>query len=150
MISVQTEDFDHGEQYKALRDSASSDGAIVTFTVLVRDFNADGSVSNIFIEHYPKMTHKSLQKIYQAAKQKWVLGQIHIIHRIGVLEASEHIVFVGVSAKHRHNAFSAAEYIMDYLKVSAPFWKQEGTADGMKWVTSKTSDSTAMKRWQKK
>jgi molybdopterin synthase catalytic subunit len=148
MISVQTEDFDHGEQYKVLRESASSDGAIVTFTGLVRDFNADGTVSNIFIEHYPQMTHKSLQEIYQAAKQKWELGQIHIIHRIGMLAASDQIVFVGVSARHRHNAFCAAEFIMDYLKVNAPLWKQEGTADGMKWVDSKTSDSTAMKRWQ--
>lgn len=147
MISVQTEDFNHGEQYKALRNSASSDGAIVTFTGLVRDFNADGSVSNIFIEHYPQMTHKSLQEIYHAAKQKWELGQIHIIHRIGMLAASEQIVFVGVSAKHRHNAFCAAEFIMDYLKVSAPFWKQEGTADGMKWVANKTSDQNAIRRW---
>lgn len=150
MISVQTEDFDHSEQYQALRNSASSDGAIVTFTGLVRDFNADGSVSSIFIEHYPEMTQKSLQEIYLIAKQKWELGQIRIIHRIGMLEASDQIVFVGVSAKHRQNAFSAAEFIMDYLKVSAPFWKQEGTAEGMKWVASKTSDFNAMNRWQTK
>ena len=125
MISVQTEDFDHSEQYKALRASANSDGAIVTFTGLVRDFNDDGGVSSIFIEHYPEMTKKSLQKICRTAKQRWALGEVRIIHRIGLLAASEQIVFVGVTSKHRHNAFSGAEFIMDYLKVSAPFWKQE-------------------------
>lgn len=150
MISVQTEDFDLGEEYKALRVSAQSDGAIVTFTGLVRDFNVDGSVSSIFIEHYPEMTEKSLRDICYKAKQRWQLGQIRIIHRIGLLVASEQIVFVGVSSTHRHNAFSAAEFIMDYLKVNAPLWKQEGTPEGMKWVVSKASDNNAIDRWQQK
>lgn len=148
MIKIQTHDFDIGEQYKAMRQNSISDGAIVTFTGLVRDFNDDGSVSSIFIEHYPKMTQKSLEKICVEAKSKWKLGQVRIIHRIGMLEASEQIVFVGVSSTHRNNAFSAAEFIMDYLKVSAPLWKQEGTSTGMKWVASKESDKQAMTRWQ--
>lgn len=150
MISVQTEDFDLSEQYKALRESASSDGAIVTFTGLVRDFNEEGSVSNIFIEHYPEMTQKALQEICHTANQRWELGQVTIIHRIGLLAASEQIVFVGVTSTHRHNAFSAAEFIMDYLKVSAPLWKQEGTSNKMKWVASKSSDDKAIERWQQK
>ena len=148
MISVQREDFDHAQQYELLRAGGKSDGAIVTFTGLVRDFNEDGSVSSIFIEHYPAMTEKSLQKICNTAMQRWALGQVRIIHRIGLLAASEQIVFVGVSATHRQNAFEATAFIMDYLKVSAPFWKQEGTSEGMKWVASKTSDTEAMDRWK--
>lgn len=147
MISVQTEDFDHATEYNRLREHAESDGAIVTFTGLVRDFNSDGSVSNILIEHYPGMTEKSLMDICSQARKRWELGYIRIIHRVGVIESSEQIVFVGVTSKHRKNAFEATEFIMDYLKTSAPLWKQEGTAAGMKWVKSKESDEKATGRW---
>jgi len=148
MISVQKDDFNQGAEYEKLRQDAAGDGAIVTFTGLVRDFNADGSVSMIRLDHYPGMTEKSLMNICVEARKRWELGQIRIIHRIGVIEASAQIVFIGVSAKHRKNAFEAAEFIMDFLKTSAPLWKQEGTAGGMKWVESKKSDQDAIARWQ--
>jgi molybdopterin synthase catalytic subunit len=148
MISVQTEDFNISDEYQILREGDTSHGAIVTFTGLVRDFNDAGSVAVIRLEHYPGMTEKSLMNICSEARRRWELGQIRLIHRVGVIEANEQIVFVGVSAKHRQNAFEAAEFIMDYLKTEAPLWKQEGTASGMKWVKSKKSDQDAISRWQ--
>lgn len=150
MISVQQEDFDHSTEYNALRENADSDGAIVTFTGLVRDFNIDGSVSGIFIEHYPGMTEKSLMQICSETRKRWDIGQIRLIHRIGEIESSEQIVFVGVTSKHRKNAFEATQYIMDYLKASAPLWKQEGTPKGMKWVATKPSDQAAITDWNSK
>ncbi len=149
MISVQIEDFDHCAEYKALRENADSDGAIVTFTGLVRDFNLDSAVSSVVIEHYPGMTEKSLMSICSDARKRWELGQVRIIHRVGTIESSEQIVFVGVTSKHRKNAFEATEFIMDYLKTSAPLWKQEGTSKGMKWVESKATDQVAIARWKK-
>lgn len=148
MISIQEEDFDHGAEYQALRDNADSDGAIVTFTGLVRDFNNSGSVSSIFIEHYAGMTEKSLMSICSQARARWKLGQIRVIHRVGLIQSSEQIVFVGVSSTHRKSAFEATEFIMDYLKTQAPFWKQEGTSKGLQWVDSKVSDEQAVNRWQ--
>lgn len=148
MILVQQQDFDHAHQYEALRSNAKSDGAIVTFTGLVRDFNIDGSVSGLVIEHYPGMTEKALEDICSLARERWELGEIRIIHRIGQMGASEQIVFVGVTSKHRKNAFEACEFIMDYLKTSAPFWKQEASDDGLKWVEAKSSDQQAAQRWK--
>jgi molybdopterin synthase catalytic subunit len=147
MITVQHEDFDHGSEYKALRELANRDGAIVTFTGLVRDFNSQCSVSNVVIEHYPGMTEKYLMQICSDAKKRWNLGQVRIIHRIGTIEAFEQIVFVGVSSKHRQNAFEAAQFIMDILKTTAPFWKQETTANGTQWVKRKDSDEAAAAKW---
>ncbi|MBT1451320.1 molybdopterin synthase catalytic subunit MoaE [Glaciecola sp. XM2] len=147
MIRVQQEDFEHCVEYQALRDNADSDGAIVTFTGLVREFNPQGAVSSVVIEHYPGMTEKSLMKICSAARKRWELGHIRLIHRVGQLEATEQIVFVGVTSKHRKNAFEATEFIMDYLKTNAPLWKQEGTSTGLKWVETKSSDHQAIKRW---
>ena len=144
---MQTEDFDHCIEYKALRENADSDGAIVTFTGLVRDFNIDRSVSNIVVEHYPGMTEKSLMNICSDARKQWELGQVRIIHRVGTIEASQQIVFVGVTSKHRKDSFEAAHYIMDALKTKAPFWKQEATSKGMEWVASKASDEAAYKKW---
>lgn len=149
MISIQRADFNNSEEYDALRKNSDSDGAIVTFTGLVRDFNVDGSVSSILIEHYPGMTEKSLMKICSEARQQWELGDVRVIHRIGLIESSEQIVFVGVTSKHRKNAFEACQFIMDHLKIDAPFWKQEGTASGMKWVTAKSSDQKEQQKWGK-
>lgn len=148
MISIQSADFDHGTEYQSLKGSCDSDGAIVTFTGLVRDFNQDSSVSSIQLEHYPGMTEKSLMAITTQARRSWELGQIRIIHRIGNIESSEQIVFVGVTAKHRKNAFEACQFIMDYLKNKAPIWKQESTPNGMKWVEPKESDQQATKKWE--
>lgn len=150
MISVQYEDFDHCQEYRALQDEADGDGAVVTFTGLVRDFNNDGSVSAIHIEHYPGMTEKTLMNICNKARERWEIGALRIIHRIGTIEPQGQIVFVGVTSKHRKSAFEACEFIMDYLKTSAPFWKKEGTNEGMKWVESKSSDRQAMERWFKR
>ncbi|NKW88289.1 molybdopterin synthase catalytic subunit MoaE [Alteromonadaceae bacterium A_SAG4] len=147
MISVQRDDFDHCEQYLALKNEADGDGAVVTFTGLVRDFNVQGAVSGIHIEHYPGMTEKSLMRICSEARKRWQLGQIRVIHRVGRIGPQEQIVFVGVTSKHRKNAFEACEFIIDYLKTSAPLWKQEGTSEGMKWVASRISDQEAMERW---
>jgi molybdopterin synthase catalytic subunit len=147
MISIQKQDFTVGNEYEQLRQESHGSGAIVTFTGLVRDFNHNGSVAMIRLEHYAGMTEKSLMAICSDARHRWELGQIRLIHRIGVLEANEQIVFVGVSAKHRKNAFEAAEFIMDHLKTNAPLWKQEGTPDGMKWVDAKQSDKEAISRW---
>ena len=147
MISVQTADFNVGQEYENLRQNADGDGAIVTFSGLVRDFCNDGPVSCVVIEHYPGMTEKSLMTICCEARKRWELGQVRVIHRIGDLEACEQIVFVGVSSKHRKNAFEAAEFIMDYLKTNAPLWKKEGTTSGMKWVAAKSSDDDAIAKW---
>lgn len=138
MISIQQANFNHSEEYEALRKNSDSDGAVVTFTGLVRDFNITGSVSSILIEHYPGMTEKSLMNICSQARQQWELGDVRVIHRIGLIESSGQIVFVGVTSKHRKSAFEACQFIIDHLKISAPLWKQEGTDSGMKWVEAKS------------
>lgn len=147
MISIQQHDFDHGTEYQAMRDNMDNDGAIVTFTGLVRDFNSESSVTSITLEHYPGMTEKSLMGICTQARDRWELGQVRVIHRVGTIGAKEQIVFVGVSSKHRKAAFEAAQFVMDFLKTRAPFWKQESTTEGMKWVDAKQSDELAAKRW---
>ena len=149
MIRIQEYDFDQGVEYNNLRENVDGDGAIVTFTGLVRDFNQHSAVSSIYIEHYPGMAEKSLMNICSHARKQWELGQLRVIHRVGLIQSSEQVVFVGVSSEHRKNAFEACEFIMDYLKTSAPFWKQEGTPSGMKWVESKQSDEQSMTRWLK-
>ncbi|WIO73595.1 molybdopterin synthase catalytic subunit MoaE [Porticoccaceae bacterium LTM1] len=147
MISIQSDDFDVGKEYQALKESADGDGAIVTFTGLVRDMCESGSVSGISLEHYPGMAEKSLMEICTKARQRWSLGNIRIIHRVGELAASEHIVFVGVTSKHRHDAFEACEFLMDYLKTRAPLWKKEITAAGAIWVEAKQTDHDAAAVW---
>lgn len=147
MIRIQHEDFNVGDEYEALKHEADGDGAIVTFTGLVRDFNDEGLVTAINLEHYPGMTEKSLMQICIEAGNRWDLGSIRLIHRIGVIKAEEQIVFVGITSKRRKSAFEACEFIMDYLKTSVPIWKQECTVEGMKWVESKSTDEAAMQRW---
>ncbi len=147
MIRIQHEDFSHEVEYNKLREKADGDGAIVTFTGLVRDINDVGNVASMFIEHYPGMTEKSLMQICLKARKHWELGQLSIIHRIGHLHAREQIVFIGVTSTHRKNAFEASQFIMDYLKKSATLWKSEVTASGKKWVESKTSDAAAFEKW---
>ncbi len=148
MITVQQADFDHAAEYQALRQAAPGDGAIVTFTGIVRDMNAAGSVSQIRLEHYPGMTEKALAQLCVEARERWPLGQLRIIHRVGTLDADEQIVFVGVTSKHRRAAFLAAEFLMDCLKTRAPLWKQEVSAQGSQWVAAKRSDEEAARRWK--
>lgn len=146
-ISVQTQDFDFALEYQKLRDSSNSDGALVTFVGLVRDTNLKQSVSGLFLEHYPAMTDKVLNKIVEKARDKWQLGSVSVIHRVGQLHVSEQIVFVGVTSQHRQSAYQANEFIMDFLKTQAPFWKKETTALGDRWIEAKVSDLKKSADW---
>jgi molybdopterin synthase catalytic subunit len=146
-ISVQSQDFDFAHEYQKLRNSSNSDGALVTFVGLVRDMNLQKSVSGLFLEHYPAMTEKALNSIVENARSKWQLGSVSVIHRIGQLTVSEQIVFVGVTSQHRQSAYHANEFIMDYLKTQAPFWKKETTTEGDKWIEAKVSDMQKSQGW---
>ncbi len=146
-ISIQPEDFSLSHEVLLLEQDNDTDGAVVTFTGRVRNKNEGLHVSALTLEHYPGMTEKSLAKILQTARQRWKIGRIRVIHRIGKLNIGEQIVFVGVSSMHRQDAFSAAEFIMDYLKVQAPFWKKEVTEQGEKWLDAKKSDQNKAQHW---
>lgn len=148
MVLVQQEDFDVGEQYLQLAKNNNTDGAIVTFVGRVRDFNQQHSVSELYLEHYPIMTEKSLLAIVDKANTKWQLGKVTVIHRVGRLQLGDQIVFVGVTSVHRQDAFEAAQFIMDYLKTEAPFWKKETSNDEPLWVEANTSDQDARNRWK--
>ncbi|NIB42049.1 molybdopterin synthase catalytic subunit MoaE [Pseudomaricurvus alkylphenolicus] len=149
MIIVQEQDFDLQAEYSALREDSPAIGAIVTFTGLMRDFNQGDDVQSLFLEHYAGMTEKVLEKICAQARDRWSIQQIRLIHRVGELRPSDQIVFVGVSSAHRGDAFAACEFIMDFLKTQAPFWKREQTRDGDRWVDARQSDADAARRWQK-
>ncbi|MBU2883493.1 molybdopterin synthase catalytic subunit MoaE [Psychrosphaera sp. B3R10] len=146
-VLVQNDDFDLGSEYQKLLANDTENGAVVTFTGLVRDYNQGHQVLGLTLEHYPGMTEKALETIALEAKQKWPLGRITIIHRVGSLGLSEQIVFVGVTSKHREAAFSASQFIMDYLKNDAPFWKKEQTTEGERWVEFNDKDKDALSRW---
>ncbi|WP_210504470.1 molybdopterin synthase catalytic subunit MoaE, partial [Pantoea ananatis] len=123
------------------------DGAVVTFTGKVRNHNLGDDVAALTLEHYPGMTEKALQEIIDDARQRWPLQRVSVIHRIGELFPGDEIVFVGVTSAHRSSAFAAAEFIMDYLKTRAPFWKRETTEQGDRWVDARNSDHEAAQRW---
>jgi molybdopterin synthase catalytic subunit len=145
-VSVREEDFLIDEEVRRLRSQADT-GAVVTFSGLVRELHGDSEVRALFLEHYPGMTERSLYEIMEQAAQRWPLQVATVIHRIGRLEAGEQIVFVGVASRHRHAAFAACEFIMDYLKTRAPFWKKSLQADGEHWVEAKAADTEAASRW---
>lgn len=152
MISIQYEDFDVGVEYQSLRALSNSPGAIVTFTGLVRqiyDQAADSElVESLYLEHYPGMTEQKLTDIQKQAHSTWELLGSKIIHRIGELNADDQIVFVGVTSLHRHDAFLAAQFMMDFLKSEAPFWKKQKTKKNNKWVHSRNSDLEAIRKWK--
>jgi molybdopterin synthase catalytic subunit len=148
-VSVQSEDFSVGDEYDALAQSHAS-GAIVTFVGKVRDMNLGDDVIGLSLEHYPGMTEKALQSICDQAEERWLLNGIRVIHRVGDMDTGDQIVFVGVSSAHRGSAFEACEFVMDYLKTKAPFWKKERTKETTRWVESRDSDALAAARWQKK
>ncbi|GAA6183646.1 molybdopterin synthase catalytic subunit MoaE [Aliiglaciecola sp. NS0011-25] len=148
-ILVQLQDFEHAEEYQRLKNHGTQYGAIVTFTGLVRDMNLGANVKGLFLEHYPGMTEKVLEDLVLQATQKWSLGAITIIHRIGQLDVNQQIVFVGVSAKHRKEAFEACQFLMDFLKTQAPFWKKELRDDAEYWIEKRQSDDLAVKKWSK-
>ncbi|VFS49385.1 Molybdopterin synthase catalytic subunit [Budvicia aquatica] len=132
-ISVCSETFSVGDEYQWL-SQCDDDGAVVTFTGKVRNHNLGDSVSALTLEHYPGMTEKALAEIIDLSRQRWPLQRVSVIHRIGELFPGDEIVFVGVTSAHRSSAFEAAEFIMDYLKTRAPFWKREATQEGDRWL----------------
>jgi len=145
-IRVGPEPFDMAEAYRWLA-ACDEDGAVVTFTGKVRNHNLGDNVAALTLEHYPGMTEKALQEIVDAACERWPLQRVTIIHRVGELFPGDEIVLVGVTSAHRGSAFSAAEFIMDYLKTRAPFWKREATEQGDRWVDARDSDHQAAQRW---
>ena len=143
MISVQEADFEVGAETAALSAGDPDAGAVATFVGLVRG----GEVSEMTLEHYPGMTEKALEEIVESARRRWQLRRVRVIHRVGPLLPGERIVFVGVASTHRGDGFAACEYIMDYLKTQAPFWKKEHSASGARWVDARESDDAALARW---
>lgn len=147
-ISIQTHDFSIEDEYLQLRNLQSAQtGAICTFSGLVREFGDRTDVTGLFLEHYPGMTEKSLETVIKKASLKWTLNSVKIIHRIGFLKLTDQIVFVGVSSAHRADAFAACEFIMDYLKTDAPFWKKEISNTQSHWVEAKESDQERKNKW---
>jgi molybdopterin synthase catalytic subunit len=146
-VSVQAEDFDPGRETDALAEGRRDVGAIATFTGLVRAANDGSGVAAMTLEHYPGMTEAALEEIVAQAEERWPLLAVRVIHRHGRLEPGDRIVFVGVASAHRGAAFAACEFIMDYLKTRAPFWKKEDTPDGGRWVDARETDDHAAARW---
>lgn len=147
-IKIQTELFDSASEAVALREKSSLTGALVEFTGLVRDVSEGNQVSAMFLEHYPGMTEKTLQKIAQQAIERWDVFGVTIIHRVGRLGPSELIVYVAVIGEHRKETFEACQFVMDFLKTDAPFWKKEWNEnDEAAWVAAKESDGEAVSRW---
>ena len=153
-IRVQQEDFDVGAEIAAMRNDNARDvskiGAIAAFVGLVRDINDNAGVATLTLEHYPGMTEKALATIVAEAESRWALLGCTVIHRVGTLKPTDQIVLVIVASSHRGHAFEASQFIMDYLKTDAPFWKKEVTSVGERWVDSRESDAMAASRWKEK
>jgi molybdopterin synthase catalytic subunit len=151
-ITIQQDDFDVGAEARLLRASGSNTGAICTFTGLVREFQQDSGdqqVTELYLEHYPGMTEKALGEIVDEAFSRWRLLRCRVIHRVGALNPGDQIVFVGTVSEHRGDAFESAQFIMDYLKTRAPFWKRQSGSAGSQWVEHRSSDDEAARRWQR-
>lgn len=146
LIQVQEQDFDIAEVNRRLCAGRSDIGAIASFIGLVRDLPAN-RLHKMTLEHYPGMTEKSLEKIVETAQSRWEILDAAIIHRVGELKPADQIVLVSVASAHRKTAFAACEFIMDYLKTDAPFWKKETDEKGENWVEAKNSDNEARKKW---
>lgn len=148
-IRVQVEDFDTGFEISQLRNARKDVGAVVGFVGQVRDVNEGSQVSQLTLEHYPGMTEKALESILAQAKIRWDIFDALVIHRVGTLQPTDQIVLVAISSAHRGEAFKACEFVMDYLKTEAPFWKKEVTSQGERWIDAKASDDEARERWAK-
>jgi molybdopterin synthase catalytic subunit len=147
-VRVQLEDFAVGEEYQRLRERTGGDvGAVVSFVGLVRDRHAGAEVATLHLEHYPGMTEASMAAIVEEAARRWPLDDVLVIHRVGELAACDQIVFVQVASRHRAAAFAAAEYVMDYLKTDAVFWKREDRRAGSRWVEATSDDARRRQRW---
>ena len=148
-IRIQENDFDLSAEIAALRKGDPRVGAVVSFLGAVRDMNDGSQVKGMTLEYYPGMTEKALQEILDQAKARWDIYQTLVIHRVGPLLPEDQIVLVAVTSAHRGEAFAACEFIMDYLKTAAPFWKKEDTPEGARWVDARVTDEAAMARWKK-
>ena len=146
-VRVQTDDFDVGLEISRLRAADRGVGAVAAFIGTVRDVNADASVSAMTLEHYPGMTETALEEIVADARRRFDVRDVLVIHRVGPLAAGDQIVLVAVTSEHRGSAFDACEFVIDYLKTRAPFWKKERTESGERWVEARASDDEAARRW---
>lgn len=146
-VRVQTGDFDIGAEIAAMRRGNPKVGAVASFIGVVRDLNEGDRVAEMTLEHYPGMTEKALEGIVAEAKRRWNVMDVLVVHRVGELKPTDQLVLVVVTGAHRGEAFAACEFIMDYLKTRAPFWKKEDTARGTRWVEARTSDDEAAERW---
>jgi molybdopterin synthase catalytic subunit len=148
-VRVQTQDFDASAEIGALRRGNPKVGAVASFIGIVRDVN-EGAVAEMALEHYPGMTERAIEEIVTQARGRWDIFDALVIHRVGTLKPTDQIVLVVVTSGHRGDAFAACEFIMDYLKTRAPFWKKERTPSGERWVEARTSDDIAAERWRLK
>jgi molybdopterin synthase catalytic subunit len=146
-VSIQTEDFDLAAEVAALRQGDGRVGAVCSFVGTVRDRNDGQSVSTMELEHYPGMTEKSIEAMIDAAHRRFDFLGARVIHRVGLLHPLDQIVLVVVSSAHRGESFQACEFLMDYLKTQAPFWKKEQTPEGARWVDARVSDDAALAKW---
>jgi len=149
-VRIQTADFDVGAEIAALRRGNAKVGAVASFIGIVRDVNDGDAVKELALEHYPGMTEKAIEEIVGQACARWDVYEALVIHRVGTLRPSDQIVLVVVTGAHRGEAFAACEYIMDYLKTRAPFWKKEETGKGARWVEARATDDIAAERWRLK
>lgn len=147
-VSIQAEDFDVNAELRKLGQHSLQTGAVVNFVGLVRDSNDGKTISAMELEHYPGMTESTIEEIIEQASQRWTLSGVRVIHRVGPLLPGDQIVLVAVASKHRGEAFSACEFVMDFLKTKAPFWKKERTSKGEHWVDARDSDDSAVSRWK--
>jgi molybdopterin synthase catalytic subunit len=146
-VSIQTEDFDASTEIAALRQSDARVGAVCSFLGTVRDRNDGDAVSTMELEHYPGMTEKSIEAMIDEAMARFDIFAARVIHRVGLLQPLDQIVLVAVTSAHRGESFRACEFLMDYLKTQAPFWKKEQTPNGARWVDARVSDDAALAKW---
>ncbi|HWH74244.1 MAG TPA: molybdenum cofactor biosynthesis protein MoaE [Methylibium sp.] len=146
-VSIQTADFDLSAEVAALRAADGGVGAVASFIGTVRDRNDGAGVSRMELEHYPGMTERAIEAMIDVALQRFDIRAARVIHRVGPLDVGDQIVMVAVSSAHRGQAFQACEFLMDYLKTQAPFWKKEHTPEGARWVDARSTDDAALKRW---
>jgi molybdopterin synthase catalytic subunit len=146
-IRIQTADFDLSAEVAALRAADPGVGAVASFIGTVRDRNDGAAVSAMELEHYPGMTERAIQAMADEARRRFDIRGLRVVHRVGLLQPGDQIVLVAVASIHRRDAFQACEFLMDYLKTQAPFWKKEATPDGPRWVDARVVDDEALSRW---
>lgn len=147
-VLVQEEDFDVSESLRWLREGLPQVGAVCSFVGTVRDINENSEVSTMTLEHYPGMTEKALEKIIAQAQERFDIKSAMIIHRVGPMKPQDQIVLAACTSRHREQSFLACQFLMDYLKTEAPFWKKEETPDGGRWVSARDSDDAAKQKWE--